>query len=237
MKLSQRTLGWGQVPDEDYFRFFTAEILTALPEGATVLDAGCGRSLHPAYVPLRQRASVFWGCDPDPEARQNPALDHFVAGEFDGAKFGDRKFDLVMASYVLEHLSDPLSFFLSARSVLRPGGVFAFLTPNRKHPFCQCVRLVEGLHLKSLLRGTYGQTNDSRWRVNDYPALYRASTVQQIVGLAEKAGFSSGSLFLVSSTWQYYFPAPLRFIPRLYDRLLAERRAEGHLILVGLLRT
>lgn len=206
-----------------------------MPEKAVVLDAGCGQSLLPTYLPIRRRAFAYWGCDPDPEARQNPSLDYFVPGEFDGAKFGDQKFDLVVSSYVLEHLTDPLPFFRSARSVLQPGGTFAFLTPNRKHPFCQAVRLIERLHLKSMLRKTYGKASESCWRINDYPALYRANTMVQIIRLAEKAGFSSGKLFFVPGGWDDYFPKGLSFLPKIYDRYLAAKRKEGHLILVGLL--
>ncbi|MCX6907912.1 MAG: class I SAM-dependent methyltransferase [Verrucomicrobia bacterium] len=236
MKFSTKTLGWGQIPGDHYFQLLTTEVLAELPQNAVVLDAGCGQSLLPTYLPIRRRAFAYWGCDPDPQARQNPSLDYFVAGELDGAKFGDQKFDLVMSSYVLEHLSDPLPFFCSARSVLRPGGTFAFLTCNRKHPFCQAVRLVERLHLKSMLRTTYGEASESCWHINAYPAFYRANTMRQIFGLAEKAGFSSGKLFFVPGGWDGYFTKGLRFLPKTYDRYLAAKRKEGHLILVGLFK-
>jgi SAM-dependent methyltransferase len=236
MILDQRTCSWGDVPHDNYFRLFAREIESRVPGGATVLDAGCGADLHSAYHTIRARATEFWGCDPNYAAATNTALDHFVLGELASADFGSQHFDLVLASYVLEHLSDPLPFFAKARSVLKPGAWFAFLTPNRRHPFCHCVRLVERLHLKSLLHVTYGHTGAQQWRVNGYPAYYRANTVDRIRRLGQEAGFSSGSVILAASGWEYYFARPLRFIPRAYDRFLSARRSQGHLILLGFLR-
>jgi 2-polyprenyl-3-methyl-5-hydroxy-6-metoxy-1,4-benzoquinol methylase len=49
---------------------------------------------------------------------------------FETAELPDEYFDLVFASHVIEHVEDPRAFALKARAVLRPGGVFAFWTPN-----------------------------------------------------------------------------------------------------------
>ena len=142
-----------------------------------------------------------------------------------------------MATYVLEHLATPLDFFERARIVLREGGVFGFITPNARHPFCFFSRLVENLHLKSYAHRAYSCGGDGRFRVNDYPAYYRANTIDNIVRFAREAGFKSAYLTLFAAGWEYYFPYPLRFLAKSYDRLISNHRKEGDLILVGFLQS
>ncbi len=235
MIIRKETVGWHSTPDDSYFKHFAAQTIRRMPPKAKVLDVGCGVRLHPDYSSIRERASAYWGCDVDPEAGTNPALDSFVAGDFVRAPLPLSHFDLIIATYVLEHLEDPSEFFQKARYALRSPGVFAFLTPNRRHPFCTCARVVERLGIKRLTHQAYGHTEDGSDRVNEYPAYYRANTVSQIALLAEQSGFKTATFNLVAAEWKYYFPYGLRFVTRIYDKLIAERREEGHLILVGFL--
>jgi 2-polyprenyl-3-methyl-5-hydroxy-6-metoxy-1,4-benzoquinol methylase len=45
-------------------------------------------------------------------------------------ELGSESFDVVLARYVLEHLSDPLSGLVEAARMLRPGGALFFAVPN-----------------------------------------------------------------------------------------------------------
>ncbi len=235
MIVRKEIIGWHSTPENSYFKHFAAQTTRRMPPKATVLDVGCGLKLHPHYSSIREGAGAFWGCDVDRQAGSNPALDSFVAGDFVRAPLPLSHFDFVIATYVLEHLENPIEFFQKARRALRSPGVFAFLTPNRRHPFCTCARLVERLGIKRLVHHAYGHTQDGSDRVNEYPAYYRANTISQITLLAQQSGFKSATFNLVAAEWQYYLPAGLRFVTRVYDKLIAERRQEGHLILVGFL--
>jgi SAM-dependent methyltransferase len=53
-----------------------------------------------------------------------------VAEEFSATSFGNKKFDLVIARDLIEHLTDPAEFFRNVSASLSAGGYFFFITPN-----------------------------------------------------------------------------------------------------------
>ncbi len=53
-----------------------------------------------------------------------------ITGEFRASQFQKKKFDLVIARDLLEHLRDPHQFMLDVNAVLKPDGLFYFITPN-----------------------------------------------------------------------------------------------------------
>ncbi len=52
------------------------------------------------------------------------------AGEFSESMFAGKKFDLIIARDLIEHLRDPLTFFKDVNKKLKDGGYFFFITPN-----------------------------------------------------------------------------------------------------------
>ena len=114
---------------------YHAMVQAELGPGMTVVEAGCGDG---AVAPLpweRFPATRLIGLDVDPAAACNPALESFALLE-PGRPWPveDSSADLVLARYVLEHVAEPRSFLAEVARVLRPGGSFLFLTPNRRHP-------------------------------------------------------------------------------------------------------
>lgn len=53
-----------------------------------------------------------------------------VIGEFSSEKFNDKKFDLIIARDILEHVRDPVQMLHDAYKLLKPGGLLFFITPN-----------------------------------------------------------------------------------------------------------
>ena len=107
-------------------------IAARLTPDSCVLDLGCGRG----GVVERLGATGQWcGCDPD----WCSLKEHRVAGlrrsqaSSERLPFANAAFDIVVASWVLEHLPQPLATWREIARVLRPGGRFFFLTPNRRH--------------------------------------------------------------------------------------------------------
>lgn len=102
--------------------------------GRRVLDLGCGGG-HNGELLKRAGAREVVGVERDPgaadEARRR--LDRVIETDLahlDRARLGDEPFDIVLASDVLEHLSDPEALLSLAVSRLRPGGAVLVSLPN-----------------------------------------------------------------------------------------------------------
>ena len=112
--------------------------------GERVLDLGCGFGRH-SYEALKRGAEVV-ACDlarPEVEQVRDLARLLVASGEVDdsvmaapvqgnalGLPFDDDSFDRVIASEVLEHITDDESAFAELARVLRPGGRLAVTIPS-----------------------------------------------------------------------------------------------------------
>ncbi|PZM80688.1 MAG: hypothetical protein DKT66_15660 [Candidatus Melainabacteria bacterium] len=98
-----------------------------------ILDIGCGDGhLLNLYREAHGDKVETHGVDFNLEAVVlASAAGHLTyKGRFEDAQIGENQFDLVVASHVIEHVSDPVWFTEKVSKVLKPGGVFWFETPN-----------------------------------------------------------------------------------------------------------
>jgi ubiquinone/menaquinone biosynthesis C-methylase UbiE len=129
------------------------------------------------------------GVDPD----WRSLLDHRmpevlrVSGFAECLPFADQSFDLVICSWVLEHLARPSSAFAEAARVLRRAGHFVFLAPNAWHPLTLANRLISrfGHWQAGLVTRLYGRSE-----ADTFPVVYRANTRRQVERLATAAGLT-----------------------------------------------
>ena len=99
-----------------------------LPDGARVLDLGCGTGTAIRFLEAR-------GCQPiglDRPAAWMAACEAQTRVRADGVAlpFPPRSFDAVLLVHVLSHLDDPPRCLSEAHRVLRPGGRIGLLSPN-----------------------------------------------------------------------------------------------------------
>jgi SAM-dependent methyltransferase len=98
----------------------------------SVLDVGCstGRQLE-SFLDLAPRTEVV-GTDIDPSAKQRAAVsvrDHIRIGRVEDMGF-ERRFDIVVIKFLIEHLLDSRPVLRAAHRALKPGGVLMVSTPN-----------------------------------------------------------------------------------------------------------
>ena len=161
-----------------------------LSPGMTAVDIGCGDGAVQPFPWERHPKVRLIGLDPDPAAESNPALDVFRLLE-PGRPWPieAETADIVLARYVLEHVSDPGAFLAEARRTLKPGGRLLFLTPNRRHPAMLVSAALPLAWKRRLLAGTRGTAADDVFETH-----YRMNTPQALARLLRKAGFEAERL-------------------------------------------
>jgi 2-polyprenyl-3-methyl-5-hydroxy-6-metoxy-1,4-benzoquinol methylase len=106
-----------------------------LHAGASILDIGCGTGDVVAYLPSD---ATYHGFDRNAayieKAQRRFASNNitFHCEQFDGTlRYGERKFDLVLAIGLLHHLDDSevIALMTSVSNVLAPDGLFMTLDP------------------------------------------------------------------------------------------------------------
>src|SRR5712691_1463829 len=101
----------------------------ALPEGARVLEVGCGNGAATRLIMQHMGPAQLVGIDPSSALIDmagatfvgEPRVS-FAIGDATATGHADACFDLVVAHTVFSHLADPEGALTEARRVLRPGG-------------------------------------------------------------------------------------------------------------------
>jgi len=138
--LSERIPGFAEALEIERQGFVSWSCLS--PEtyqGKDVLDLGCGIGASSAVF-IERGANSVWGIDPLLTNEQIAALSilprsHFTAQLLLSEDvFGDRRFDLVYARFVTEHVMDLPATLSATFDLLRPGGRFVALHHNYYSP-------------------------------------------------------------------------------------------------------
>jgi SAM-dependent methyltransferase len=185
-----------------YQRFEDA-LRDCIPAGATILDAGCGSGRIFRYE-LAAGCRVV-GVDIGADLRDNPNVADPVRGDVQRLPFADASFDAVLASHVMEHLPRPDEALAEVARVLKPGGRFLLLTPNRLH----YVPLVASL-APQRLHVWFNRRRGVPER-DVFPTLYRANTTGRLHRLLTGAGLTVERLDRFETEPEYLAFHPLAY--------------------------
>jgi SAM-dependent methyltransferase len=190
-----------------------------------VLDIGAGYDRNHVDAALKPLVGRLVGIDPADTILQNRSLDErhrLTLEEF--ARTEERRFDLILASWVLEHLVDPHAFFLTCRRLLKSGGAFYAITPNLWHYFGLTTKTTAAVGLEDWALGRLmGAQRKAEYH---YPTRYRSNSVPALKQVLEQSGFRSAEFRCSDNPddYDYVVPPALRFAPRLYSRLVYRLR-------------
>jgi SAM-dependent methyltransferase len=212
-------IGYGDygAQEAEYLETFAEDLrrIAAFVGGGSTLDVGCGYG----YFLAAAEAAGFeaWGVDLAPLAvevarRRFPGR-VFAGSPADVAELARRRFDLVFASHVIEHVADPVGFLRDLAGRVSDSGVLVLVTPN----------------VRSLLARVSGR----RWvsfKVPEHLAYYSPATIRR---LAAAAGLE---VMAIDPAYQHYrlafvakrlreLVAPLdRLVPRIEERPVLRHR-------------
>ena len=143
--------------------------------GLEALDIGCGAGLF--AEPLARLGATVEGIDPAPapveaarrHAGETGARVTYRVATVEALREEPRRFDVVSAMEVIEHVADPARFVADAAALIRPGGLFLASTLNRT--FKSFVLAIVGAEyvLRWLAPGTH------RWEQFVTPAEFAAA--------------------------------------------------------------
>jgi SAM-dependent methyltransferase len=168
--------------DADYYSQLRSELL-ALTDSVPkqrVLEIGCGTGGTLRH--LRQQGAQFTvgveiRTDVAEVARNRSLADSIIVGDIESLElpFPAEHFDLIVASFVLEHVRDPWAVSRRLVSLLRPGGYLVGSLPNVRH---------WSVLLPLLLRGRWDYSDDG---IMDW-THYRFFTRHTIASLLSQSG-------------------------------------------------
>ncbi|MFZ0546452.1 MAG: methyltransferase domain-containing protein, partial [Candidatus Promineifilaceae bacterium] len=202
--------------------FYADLVRSRLEPSSVVLDLGCGRGglVEQLNHPLNQIVGVDADIVSLREHRLSGKLP-LMAALSDALPFAEESFDVVFASWVLEHLAQPGKMMAEIGRVLRPGGAFLFITPNKRHPLIWLNNLINRFsNLQSeLVNLIYGRVS-----ADTFPTFYRVNTSTEIRKLAAEAGMTLVvSQAIPDPTYLALRPNWFDTAVRLEDRLPSDR--------------
>ena len=106
-------------------------LLDGLPQGARVLEIGCGTG--ELLVALRERGAQVMGIEPNAAAvatGQKTYGLHIEHGMLDDIPLEPGQFDLVLMKYALEHVHSPRETLTAIQKLLKTDGRAVFWVPN-----------------------------------------------------------------------------------------------------------
>ena len=193
-----------------------------------VLDvgAGCG---HQDYAGrLKPIVGHMVGVDPSPRILANHRLDErFQSTLEEFAPTHRHHFDVIVASYVLEHVSSPMPFLVAMHECLKPGGSAFILTPNTFHYFGGSAYVARRLHIDEwVIRRIrdHATLEDHHFRLQ-----YHMNSRGRLTRLALRAGFRTLEFRMLDEPgiYQPYLPRTLNSIPVVWSRLVHRLHAPG----------
>ena len=126
------------------------------PDQGEMLDFGLGNGTYAQYA--RELGWQVSGYDVDCETTRGLAAKlgmDIHCGDFDKLDWGGKKFDLIYAHHVVEHLKDPLARLKRFHEILKPDGCLYIGVPNISAWGSKIKLLLEKLGLKKNRIGNY----------------------------------------------------------------------------------
>jgi ubiquinone/menaquinone biosynthesis C-methylase UbiE len=171
---------------------------------------------------LKGKCTLVTGIDVDPKAEDNPYIDRFLLINGQGWPLPDISVDVAIADYVLEHVTNPDTFFAECQRVVKDNGMLCIRTTNRNGYVATIASLTpHHWHSTMLNIGQPGRKHEDTFRTE-----YQINTVNRLTNLLSRYGFNehcvythesepayfefSKVLFRIAAQWHQVSPAWLR---------------------------
>ncbi len=185
------------------------------PPQPTVLDIGCGNGLGVGerkfefIRKIKQHCGRLWGIEPDPTVvHQEGLFDRVETAMLEQSQLPDDSVDLAFSHYVMEHVEHPAAFFERLARLLKPGGVYFFITPNGNSYFVKIARLLHRMRFDEWL--LYRLKSKAHVEDYHYPVCYLCNVPSQIESAIKPLGLRAEYAYYERNGAASYFPGPLK---------------------------
>jgi SAM-dependent methyltransferase len=176
------TAAGGFTRDDEDVAFYT-RINALIHSDMVVVDLGAGRGsrydegsapFRKSFFNLQGRVKQLIGVDVDPAVLEHPYLDEALVTE-PGARLplADQSVDMIISEWVLEHVEHPQEFGDEVQRVLKPGGWFCAITPNKWGYVGIANRIIPEKVKNALMRRVWPDRPD----MDVFPTYYRLNTL------------------------------------------------------------
>jgi len=196
---------------------YAALVRSHLTPTSQLLDLGCGRGgLIEQLVETHGHSLLerTIGLDPDQSSLSEHRLNLAAATGFSHAlPFKDQSFDVVFCSWLLEHLENPELDLAEISRVLKPNGVFIFITPNKRHPIAWLNQTIGRFAAVQdwLVERLYG-----RVAADTFPTWYLANSKSQLEAYLRQISKDSPFEFKIDQLHFIPDPTYLAFHPLIF---------------------
>ncbi|HTE49588.1 MAG TPA: class I SAM-dependent methyltransferase [Kofleriaceae bacterium] len=101
-----------------------------IPPGGSCLEVGCGNGSFLSVLAGAREDIQVAGVDIVDAGVTGVPRFTFYRGQLEDVDFGDRRFDVIYCSNLIEHVPDPFRFLRKCAAILAPGGVIHGITPD-----------------------------------------------------------------------------------------------------------
>ncbi len=201
----------------DRRRVFTNLIVQELKSRAnpTVLDIGCGCGMareNSWQWAIRPYAGTYLGIEPDPNMVPAQGLyDQTQTAVMETSRLPENSVDVAYSWMVMEHVENPVAFCEKLYSVLKPGGVYFYSTPNIKHYFTFVAKFLKQLKIDEMVLNMIRKQE----QVEDYhyPVQYKFNDERTVAEVANQVGFDQPQFAYVEVEGPInYFPGPTKLL-------------------------
>lgn len=151
------------------------------PDSA-VLDIGCGRTA-PNLRKLAGRTGALYGVDVIDFTVDEPGLQLFRNDVGDMRDIPDNAIDVAYSRAVMEHIDNPDEAFAELARVLKPGGVYIFVTPSIYDYGSVIARIVPNRFHAKIVAATEGRAEE-----DVFPTIYACNSLGILRKQVARAG-------------------------------------------------
>lgn len=200
--------------------YFRQLLVKHLDKSKIVLDAGCGE--YGILSEFKKDTKNIIGIDLDKKAlEKNVFIDQKIVGNLDKIPLKNNSVDVVVSTFVLEHIENSQIVFNQIYRVLKPGGVFIFITPNLFNPVIFFSKLCPFWLHRFLRRKLLHKIEEGT-----HKTYYRANTNFKLTNLAKVSKFSSMEILTVGNpeylAFSRYTAVSAVLIEKMIDNKLLE---------------